>query len=191
MKQLSVFRLDQTDRLVKPREFFDITEFSPALNVFADFRHYEPQTLRVDTPAVEAAEVMIREGAHHKLVVATSGEFVGLIDSERLSEQHILVAGTLQGVHRRELRLNDMMLPRAELPAIAYQELRDAKVADLVRMFKTSGQNYCLVLDQDRHHIRGLISSAEIADRLHQAIQVAPKPTIGNLFAGGHRQLTR
>lgn len=191
MKQLNIFRLERTDHLVKPREFFDITEFSPALSVFADFRHHHPQTLRVDTPAVEAAEVMAREGAHHKLVVDGAGEFIGLIDSEQLSEQHILVAGMLQGVHRRELRLNDMMLPRTELPAIAYRELQDAKVADLVRLFRASGQSYCLVLDQDRHHIRGLISSAEIADRLHQPIEVEPKPAIGNLFAGDYRQLAR
>ncbi len=191
MKQFNVFHLDRIDHLVKPREFFDITEFSPALSVFADFRHHQPQTLNVDTTALAAAEVMAREGAHHKLLVDHADEFVGLIDRDQLSEQHILVAGMLQGVHRRELRLNDMMLPRAKLPAISYRDLQEAKVADLVRLFRDSGQNYCLVLDQDRHHIRGLISSAEIAERLHKAIRVEPKPAIGNLFASDYRQLAR
>lgn len=178
MKPLNVYRLDPVDHLVQPREFTDLDEQSPALSLMTDYRIHQPHTINADVAAVGVAKLMAMEGVNCKLVVDQQHEFVGLLTAERLSEQYILVAQTLQGVERTEVTASDMMLPRASIPALDYEALKSATVRDLVRALHESGETHCLVLDRDQHHIRGVISVDDIADRLHQEVSITPKRSI-------------
>lgn len=178
MKPLNVYRLEPVDHLVQPREFTDLNEQSPALALMTDFRIHQPHTINADVTAVGVAKLMAMEGASCKLVVNQQHEFVGLLTPERLSEQHILVAQTVQEVTRDEVRASDMMLPRASIPALDYEALKLATIGDLVQALRESGETHCLVLDRDQHHIRGVISVDDIADRLHREVAITPKRSI-------------
>lgn len=178
MKPLNVYRLEPFDHLVQPREFTDLDEQSPALSLMTDYRIHKPYTIDADVAAVGVAKLMAMEGASCKLVVNKRQEFVGLLTTERLSEQHILVAQTLQGVDRSEVSASDMMLPRNAVPALDYEALKSATIGDLVQALRESGETHCLVLDRDQHHIRGVISVDDIIDRLHRDVPIAPKRSI-------------
>ncbi|WP_027330128.1 CBS domain-containing protein [Marinimicrobium agarilyticum] len=178
MKALKVYQLDSVDHLVKPREFSDIDEHSPALNLMTDFRQHQPHTVSASARALGVAKLMAMEEVDSKLVVDRDQEFIGLLTAERLSEQYILVTQTMQGLDRDELTAADMMLPRSSIPALDYDALKSATVGDLIRTLREAGENHCLVLDRDHHHIRGLISIEEVAERLHRAVAVTPKRSI-------------
>lgn len=184
MKSLNVYRLDPVDHLVQPREFTDLHEQSPALALITDYRIHQPHTVKAEVSAVGVAKLMAMEGVNCKLVVNQRQEFVGLLTAERLSEQHILVAQTRLGCERGDVTASDMMLPRVFVPALDYEALKSATIGDLVRALNDASEAYCLVLDRDQHHIRGVISIEDIADRLHREIAVKPKRSIAQAMCG-------
>lgn len=178
MKKLTLSRLERVDHLVSPHEFSDLTEQSSALSVVKDFRVHQPHTVRVDASAIEVARLMSMEGVDAKLVADKRAELVGLLTRERLTDQRLLVTQVALGVARQALSAADMMLPRASLPVLDYEALRRATLGDLVTTLREAGEAYCLVLDRDQHHIRGLISAWDIGERLHQSLTVQPKTSI-------------
>lgn len=184
MKKLTISRLDRLDHLVSPYEFSDWTEQSPVLSLMEDFRVHPPHTVRYNLGAAEASRQMTMEGVTGKLVADQHGELVGLLTDDRLSDQSFLIMQATQRATRQELTVADMMQPRAEIPVLEYDALQSALVGDLVRTLRETGEAYCLVLDRDKHHIRGLISLREIAERLHKTLDVQPKMSIAKaLFA--------
>lgn len=183
MKALNVYRLDPVDHLVQPQEFSDINEQSPALSLMTDYRVHQPHFVSAEASAVGVAKLMAMEGVDSKLVVDRKREFIGLLTADGLSEQYILVAQTLRGVGRNELSASDMMLPRSSIPALDYEALNDATVGNLVDALKAAGEHYCLVLDRHRHHIRGLISVRDIADRLHRPVNIKSKTSIAQAIS--------
>ncbi|WP_024461474.1 CBS domain-containing protein [Marinimicrobium sp. LS-A18] len=183
MKTLNIYKLDPVDHLVQPREFADLTEHSPALDLMTDFRAHQPHTVESSVSAVGVARLMAMEGVSWKLVVDSQQEFIGLLTAERLSEQYILVAQTLQGVERGDLTAGDLMLPRASIPALDLEALTSATVGDLVQVLREAGETHSLVLDRDQHHIRGVISVEDIAERLHREVPIAPKRSIARALS--------
>jgi len=183
MKTLNIYKIDSMDHLVQPREFDDVTEHSPALDLMTDFRTHQPHTVKSSVSAVGVARLMAMEGVSCKLVVDARQEFIGLLTAERLSEQYILVAQTLQGVERDDLTAGDLMLPRSAIPALDLEALNSATVGDLVQVLRETGEAHCLVLDRDQHHIRGVISVDVIAERLHREVPIAPKRSIARALS--------
>jgi DeoR family transcriptional regulator, catabolite repression regulator len=45
-----------------------------------------------------------------------------------------------------------------------------------------NGEQHCLVIDTDSHHIRGVISASDIASRLHIPVHIEKAPTFLNIF---------
>ncbi|TGG93943.1 CBS domain-containing protein [Natronospirillum operosum] len=178
MKQLPLSRLERQDHLVNPYEFSDWTERSPVLSLMKDFRVHQPHTVHPDADAIEAARLMSMEGVTEKLVTDKDGELVGLLTRDELSEQRILIAQTALDVRRHELTVSDLMRPREDIPVVDYEALQGALVVDLVNTLRETGESHCLVLDRIEHQIRGLISVADIASRLHQPLAVKPKISI-------------
>lgn len=178
MKQLRLSRLERQDHLVNPYEFSDWTEKSPVLLLMKDFRIHQPHTVHPDAGAIEIARLMAMEGVTEKLVADKDGELIGLLTTDGLSEQCLLIAQKVQGVGRHELTVSDMMRSRAEIPVVDYDALEGVLIIDLVNTLQETGEAHCLVLDRSQHQIRGLISVRDIAGRLHQPLMVKPKVSI-------------
>lgn len=49
---------------------------------------------------------------------------------------------------------------------MSYQQLRNASIRDVLGTMRRSGLHHCLVVDVDNHHVRGVISSEDVAARL-------------------------
>ncbi|WP_397471739.1 CBS domain-containing protein, partial [Rheinheimera sp.] len=165
MKTLALYAVEAIDHLVQPADFDDTTLSSPALSVVTDFKHSLPNMISATSSASDALEMMQQEQSKLKLVVDNDGEMVGLLHLEQLSDQAIMRRVAF-GDSRDDILVADLMRPRGRIKALAYQQLKQCNIADVVNTLQSSGEQHCLVIDRESHQIRGVISAQDIARRL-------------------------
>lgn len=182
MKNLTVFALAANDHLVQPEEFEDINGGTSALAILTDFRNHKPHMVDADIEATEALELMLAEDVRTKIVVNKAREFIGVISLDDLSEHNMAMKRITLRVKPEELLVRDLMHARRDMRAIDYDEFAKARVADVVSTLKKQHQDYLLVVDQDEHHIRGLVSARDIARRLHTPVEIERELTFVDIF---------
>ncbi len=116
-----------------------------------------------------------------KLVVDHDGEMVGLIHQEQLSAQAIMRRVAF-GDSREDISVSDLMRPRERIKALAYQQLKNCNIADVINTLQSSGEQHCVVIDRESHQIRGVISAQDIARRLRVHFTVQQPPTFLHIF---------
>lgn len=181
MKTLSLYTVDAADHLVHPRHFGHTHLHSPAMELVEDFSHSTPEVIDADTPAAHTQEIMLHEHSRFKLVVDNEGELVGLVEQEQLSGPAML-RRVANGDLRHEVTVSDLMRPREQLKALAYEQLQSCTIGDVITTLQHSGESYCLVVDRDHHQIRGVISARDLAERLHIDLDISKVPTFLNIF---------
>lgn len=181
MKTLALYSVENIDHLVQPADFSGTTLQSPALTVVTDFKHHEPNMIDASTGARDALQMMQNEHSKLKLVVGQDGELVGLLPLEQLSEQ-AMMRHIAFGSSRDEIRVADVMRPRERIKALAYQQLKQCSISDVVNTLQSSGEQHCVVIDRENHQIRGVISAQDIARRLKIPLQIQQAPTFLHIF---------
>lgn len=185
MKKLALFNLDAVDQLIQPTDFTDATLNSPALTVFTDFKQSQPTIIEENTSAAITLEMMQQEHCQLKLVVNADEEMTGLVHIEQLSEQ-ALMRQVILGTERSAIKVRDVMRPRDSIKALAYQQLQNCTIADVINTMQSNGEQYCLVVDRDNHQIRGLIHAQDLAKRLHMPLAIRQQPTFLRIFDSLH-----
>lgn len=181
MKTLSLFSVEAIDHLVQPDQFDHARLTSPALQLVTDFKQSQPEMISETTPASDVLALMQIERSKLKLVVDEQGELSGLIHLDHLSDQAIM-RRVAQGNERREIKVADLMRPRERIKALAWQQLQHCTIADVLNTLQSSGEQHCVVVDRESHHIRGVISAQDIARRLHLPVHIRQAPTFLTLF---------
>jgi len=182
MKNLNVFALAAIDHLVQPEEFADVQANTSALAILTDFRSHKPHMVDSHLEATEAREMMLAEDVKIKIVVDASKEFIGVISVDDLADHNMLLKQMALHVKRDELLVRDLMHTRSSIRAIEYDQFKSATVADVVSTLKKFHQEYLLVVDKDAHHIRGIVSSRDIASRLHMPVEIEKELTFVDIF---------
>lgn len=186
MKAFNLFALSVQDHLVQPEEFCDLAPETPATKVITDFKRYKPQMIDSYLTVSDARILMQVEDVSMKMVVDHEKEFIGILDKEHLSAQNVVLRQMNLGVKYADLLVKDLMHPRSQMLAIDIQQLFEAKVADVIAQLKKSHQEYLLVVDRTAHHIRGVISSRDIARRLRQPIAIEKELTFADIVTAVH-----
>jgi CBS domain containing-hemolysin-like protein len=181
MKKLQLFDLDLVDNIISPKYFEQTTLMSPAKQVFTDFKAHKALVIEGATTAAEALNLMRKTHVTMKIVVSENDDFMGIISTEELTER-LIVSEVAKGRDRHEVLVSDLMLARDTLHAFDFKEIETATVNDVVAALENYGLRHCLVLDREHHHIRGVISSSDIAKELHLAIDIYPKPSFSQIF---------
>lgn len=181
MKNLHLFDLDLIDHIISPEHFEKTTLTSSAKAIFTDFKANKALVIEGDTPAVDALSLMVKAHVQMKIVVSPNNDFLGIISTTELTERHI-IAEVAKGIERHEILVSDLMISRENLHAFDYNELENARVNDIVNALENYGLRHCLVLDREHHHIRGVISSSDIARKLHLAIDIHSKTSFSEIF---------
>ncbi|MCU4676117.1 CBS domain-containing protein [Catenovulum sp. 2E275] len=181
MKTLALHSIDKVDHLVQPEEFQEVTLHSSALDIFTDFKKHRALMIDANTLAVEAEQEMIRSHVKMKLVVDEDKEFVGLISFDDIASQNI-VKLVANGYQRSELTVADLMTPRSMIKALNYEDVAHANIANLIDTLQLNGVQHCLVVDSEKHHIRGVISASDIARKLKLSISVNKAPSFVDIF---------
>jgi len=181
MKNLTMMAMDNTYHLVHPEEFDEIGLSSPALALLTDFRQHHAVEIEGDTPATQAEFLMRKAHVRLQLVVDQEEELIGIISYGDLDDQNFILQQE-KGFEREDILVKHLMLPKAMIKGLNYRELQSASIDDVVHALKQNHQQYCLVLDPDEQHICGLISSRDIANRLHIPLTIEGAPTFGDIF---------
>lgn len=184
MKKLNLLPIENIDNIVKPDDFEMLTLQSPATMIFTDFTRHDPSVIDANTKAVDALHLMLKAHVHLKIVIEKN-IFVGIITSNDVSEQQIMHETSL-GNSRDEILVSDLMLPRSQLKAFDISELEKATINDVIHALKQNGLRHCLVMDTNNHHIRGIISSSDIARKLHIPIEISDHVTFAKIFEAVH-----
>ncbi|MFC6633308.1 CBS domain-containing protein [Microbulbifer taiwanensis] len=180
MKNLNVLQLQDFDKLVFPEEFRELTLDSPALSFVSDFKSHYPALLTPSVLAVNAAQVMQAGHLSAVLVLDREGLFTGLLTAEDISYQRVMQR-VAEGVPRDVLTVGDLMRSRSELKILSYQQVEKSRIRDVLESMRRHGQRDCLVVDLQNHHVRGLISVADVGRRLHAEIHIDSVPTFADI----------
>jgi len=166
-------------RVVQPSR---VTLDSPALSVMTDFSQTPAATIEPETGIEHANDYMKRRGVRALLVTDAEGGVVGMLTAtDVLGEKPVKIA-LERGVRRQEIRVADIMTPRALLELLAFEDVHRARVGHVVATLKETGRQHLLVGERSakEERMRGIFSLTQIARQL--GVQLQPN-TFAHSFA--------
>jgi CBS domain containing-hemolysin-like protein len=165
MSQLALYSLGDINQVAAPDTSVKMDLNAPAISVFTDFSVYHPFDLNVKTKAREAIYLMQVAHVRLKFVVDDDKHFLGVVSTQDLNEQEI-IRRVAAGQTEDELTVADFMRPKAELMAVSYADLKHATIGAVLQVLREHSCQHCLVVDPEQGHIRGIVSSSDIARQL-------------------------
>jgi CBS domain-containing protein len=169
-------QLCRAPAVVAPRrnlEESSLTGEDPALAVMVDFHRVGPVAVEPDRGIGEALQHMI-DARLRTLLVLAKEHVTGLITAYDIQGQK-----PLQFLHgsdcihpkcrHEDIVVADVMTVVAALPTLQWEDVRKARIGDVLETFRETRQTHFLVTERqhdERTEIRGLISQAEIERRL-------------------------
>lgn len=181
MKSLTLYNTESIDTLVWPEEQYFVSGRTPALSILTDFRQHRPRVIESNVKAIELENLMKRSHVKMKIVLDKNEKFVGIVSLHDLSEENILKKVN-KTTHRDELLVSDFMHPRETLKCFDFQELAKATVEEVLETQKDNHQQHCLVIDRQKHEIRGLISARDVARLLRRSVDIDTHISFESLF---------
>lgn len=182
MTKLAFYQISDIDQLEQPEEHTQLDLNSPATLFFTDFQRVTPLVTEADMPAVQARELMRRTHVRMKLVVNRANQVIGLISADDLIDR-LIVKKVSEGHKREEITVEQLMTPRKELQALDITAVNKASISDVIDILKDNGEQHCLVIDREKHHIRGVFSASDISRKLHLPIDIQEKSSFYRVFA--------
>jgi predicted transcriptional regulator len=131
----------------------------PAVRAMTDFLHDPPLTTVEECDLDTAMDDMFRLGVRAFLVVRDLA-VVGLVTADEIRQSR------RNGV----ARVAEVMISAADMPAIDWLTLREAKVRDLMEIFEGANVQHLVVLESEsaqRATVRGLVHRSRVEQRLH------------------------
>jgi CBS domain containing-hemolysin-like protein len=171
MKTLTLYNTESIDTLVWPEEQYTLSVKTPALSILTDFRQHRPRVIDANVKAIDLEHLMKRSHVKLKLVLDNHGKFMGVVSLNDLSEENILKKIN-KSTPREELLVTDFMHSRESLKCFDYNELSKATIGDVLETQKHNHQQHCLVIDRERHEIRGLISARDVARLINRSVDI-------------------
>ncbi|HEY1328922.1 MAG TPA: CBS domain-containing protein [Casimicrobiaceae bacterium] len=151
---------------------------SPALEVMTDLTRVAAVCTRADATVREAQQAMIAHSVRALFVLGDEGVVQGIITAtDVLGEKPVQVAYQ-RGMRHDEVLVRQVMTPADLLEAMDLEDVRRARVGDIVASLRRSGRQHALVTDSASdaashvRAVRGIFSVTQIARQLG----VAPQP---------------
>jgi len=151
-----------------------VTLDSPAVAVMTDLERVVAVTASADVSIVTANQYMIAAGVRLLLVVGPEQHILGLITaSDILGEKHLKHLQRTGGTFS-EILVRHLMTPQEELDVLHFDDVRLARVGDIVATLKYFGRQHAMVVettdDQTRQMVRGLFSATQIGRQLGMTV---------------------
>ena len=169
--------LDADITYKKPRQLFksSVTLDDPAIEIMTDFTLVTAISVNPCASLDNARDRMIWNKIQLLFVTNQFHEVVGLITSNDLSGEKAMQHISETGGKMADIMVRDIMTPKNRLEAITMQDLRKARVGDLVETFKRMGRQHALVIepmegDDTRPVIRGILSVTQLNKLLGRPI---------------------
>ena len=181
MKKMKLINLSAIDNIVSPEKFEEVSLSSPAISVFTDFKYQKALVIEGETIASQALQLMQKAHVRMKVVISSSEDFLGIITTNEISEQNI-VANLSKGIDREDILVKDLMIPKYQLQAFEFNDLLTMTVGDILSTLENNKLRHCLVLDSRNHHIRGVISSSDIARKLQMNVNIDNQFSFNSIY---------
>lgn len=169
--------LDADITYKKPRQLFksSVTLDDPAIEIMTDFTLVTAISVNPCASLDNARDRMIWNKIQLLFVTNQFHEVVGLITSNDLSGEKAMQHISETGSKMADIMVRDIMTPKNRLEAVTMQDLRKARVGDLVETFKRMGRQHALVIepmegDDTRPVIRGILSVTQLNKLLGRPI---------------------
>lgn len=157
------------ERTVKPSD--------PALRLMTDFQHTHPITVTEERRIDDALADMVSFGVRALLVVR-NGRVTGLITSYDIQgERPLQFLQSSTYTRHDEIQVAHIMTPWELMFVVGLEAVREARVADVCDVFRTTTASHLVVLQtavDDSPVIRGLISRTELERRLAEQAYRSP-----------------
>ena len=148
----------------------------PAPAVMTDLKQVTAVTIDPEASIEHAMRVMVRRNVRLLFVVNVDNEIVGLITATDLlgekPAQHIQE----HGGRRSDIQVRDIMTPHERLEVIAFEDVRAAKVRNVLATLQHARRQHALVVDSDAAGntiVRGLFSASQLARQLGKDVQTS------------------
>ncbi len=182
MNKLHLYPVYNVDELVYPQAQQTVSPDTPAMYFFTDFSENEPLVIEADVPAHIARQMMMMTHVRLKLVVDTSGHFLGVVSAQDLQEQSILRRAAYNRTPREDVLVRELMTRRKDLHAFSLEEITSAKIRDVIDVLKDNHQQHCLVVDESNHQIRGIFSAGDISRKLRLPVDIQEGTNFSKVF---------
>lgn len=178
---LQLFNLENSYELAFPNDFDEVGLNSSAGSILTDFKTHQPATIYLDSTVDEARLFLANAHSAVLSVVDRNQHFRGLISEEGLCDEAVmrLISAARK---RQDIQVRDLMVSREQIMAIDYESLGRTTVAKLITLLRREGQPYVLVVDHNSTRIRGLISAADLARRLHLPVEIHQHQSFIEIF---------
>lgn len=141
----------------------------PAIFAMTDFSKRVPYTTGENINIHAALQQMKLSKVKSLFVVDEHNHIVGHISARDIqSPKPAMIAGQ-QGIKPSEVIVKMLMIPCSEMVTLQYNELSNARIGHIVRLFHDLGVNYIFVVDQDKdgnETMRGLFSISRLSYQL-------------------------
>lgn len=159
-----------------------VTAADPAVSVMTDLSQVQACTTEPSAPLGMARATMIRRGVRLLLVCDDHDQVLGVITSRDIGGNkpaRILAKAT--GCTWDDLRVGDVMTLRARLEVLRMEDVRAARVGDLVATLRQADRQHALVVDRNpttgSRVVRGIFSLSQIGLQLGLDLDPARRPT--------------
>jgi CBS domain-containing protein len=153
-----------------------VTRSSPALAVMTDLTKVKAATTSPATTLRQAEQLMIYQGVRLLFVVSEMPALEGLITSTDLHGDRAMRIVQQRNVRYDDLCVADVMIGLSMLDAIDYEQMKGARVSNVIATLAKHGRNHLLVVEgaagSERQRVRGVISRSQIERQLGSVIDL-------------------
>lgn len=146
-----------------------VTLDDPAINVMTDLRSVSVLNVRAKTSLDKANAKMIRYGVRMLLVTDEEDKVCGVLTArDVLGDKPVLFLQQMGGTHA-DILVRDVMSVMRDMQASLLEDVRKAKVGNILAMLKVAGRQHALVVDNNAdgsQTVCGLFSATQIARQL-------------------------
>ena len=152
-----------------------VTEDGPALEVMTDLAVIDAVRVSSNVSIDAALEQMKSSGVRLLFVTSSGDELLGVITSRDIEGEKPLRLQRETGLTRADVLVRDIMTPRESLEALKLDDVRRARVGDIVATLKNMGRQHAIVVDaaDGRMRVCGLFSTTRISRQLGVVLEVA------------------
>lgn len=146
----------------------------PATDVMTDLTKVSVVSVRAKTSMDKANAKMIKYGVRMLLVLDDNEQMAGLITAtDILGEKPMRFLQNMGGTHA-DIMVRDIMTPQRELEALGIEDVKKARVGDVVMTLKKASRQHSMVVSEKpdgTHSVCGLFSLTQIARQLGAQVQ--------------------
>lgn len=148
---LPTIRVSSDVKFIHPKVSHSVTKLEdPAIRAMIDLKRVKPLLISPNKRMYDARiEMQTEDHLHIVLVVDDNDKLVGFLSLQKILCEIPVKLTENERVRRKEILVQDVMRPIEDIIVFEYDQLKSAKVGDVIETLSKAEQHYALVLKHD------------------------------------------